>query len=267
MARALQAHYGNVYSKPRFPSVKEAICKWTGPDRDKTLEKVDVSSALIVEAMKQLSERAAPGPDGVPAILLRRCSSSLSVPLSVLWTVSMESGKVPGILKEGIITPVFKGGNRSDCADYRPIVLTSHVAKTFERVIVERLLRHLEECELMNPNQHGFRRGRSCTSQLLQHYYNVIRVLESGRDVDVVYLDFSKAFDKVDLGVLLLKLRGMGIKGALLSWLQAFLIGRRHRVSVDGHLSDWGQVISGVPQGTHRIRPNPLPCACARYRC
>ena len=133
MARALQVHYGNVYSKPRFPGVKEAIFKLTGPDRDKTLEKVYVSPALILEALKQLSDRAAPGPDGISAILLRRCSSSLSVPLSVLWTVSMGSGTAPGKLKEGIITPVFRGGSRSDCDDYRPIVSTSHVAEDLRK--------------------------------------------------------------------------------------------------------------------------------------
>ena len=74
--------------------------------------------------------------------------------------------------------------------------------------------------------------------------------MEEGSDVDVIYLDFSKAFDKVDIGILLCKLRALGIREPLFGWIQDFLTGRRQRVTVNGHLSRWSPVVSGVPQGT-----------------
>ena len=134
--------------------------------------------------------------------------------------------------------------------NYRPVVLTSHVAKVFERLVAGKLVDHLETERYLSPSQHGFRKGRSCSSQLAQHYWNVLRILEKGNEADVVYLDFSKAFDKVDLGLLLVKLKGMGIRGSLLGWIQDFLSNRMQRVVVEGHSSQWCEVVSGVLQGT-----------------
>ena len=78
----------------------------------------------------------------------------------------------------------------------------------------------------------------------------MLRVLEGGKDADVAKLDFSKAFDRVDHGLLLCKLKALGIKGRLVKWIESFLLGRRQRVLVDGHASDWSEMKSGVPQGT-----------------
>ena len=102
----------------------------------------------------------------------------------------------------------------------------------------------------MNPNQHGFRAGHSCLSQLLQHQDLITQLLEEGCNVDVVYLDFSKAFDKLDIKITLQKIHDMGITGKLFNWLQAFLSGRKQSVLVDGVKSDRVPVRSGVPQGS-----------------
>ena len=148
------------------------------------------------------------------------------------------------------MTPIYKGSNKSECASYRPVVLTSHISKVFERVGVDYLVRHLERGDLLSNSQHGLGRERSCASQLLQHQHTLLRWLESGNDDDVIYLDFSKAFDRVDYGILLTKLRGMKLRGFLFTWLQAFLLRRRQRVAVESHMSRWCLVRSGVPQGT-----------------
>ena len=103
--------------------------------------------------------------------------------------------------------------------------------------------------ELFNKNQHGFRAGRSCVSQLLEHQMKILSYLEEGKEVDVVYLDFAKAFDKVDYGVLLQKLKYVGISGSLLRWINSFLTGCKQRVCVEGVLSSPAPVVSGVPQG------------------
>ena len=102
----------------------------------------------------------------------------------------------------------------------------------------------------MNENQHGFRPGRSCLTQLLSHHDNIISLLEQGNNVDVVYLDFAKAFDKVDHKIVLAKAFNFGIRGKLLSWIKEFLSNRTQSVIVNGTLSSPRPVISGVPQGS-----------------
>ena len=102
----------------------------------------------------------------------------------------------------------------------------------------------------MNKNQHGFRSGRSCLTQLLAHHDNIISLLEGGMNVDVVYLDFAKAFDKVDHNLVLKKAQALGINGRLLSWLKQFLLNRTQSVVVNGKISSPQDVISGVPQGS-----------------
>ena len=250
MADALQDQYIDACSRPLIPDVANAIGEWAGPDREDTIDQVVLNRSNLREAMAKLSERSSAGPDGVPSILLKRCSEALLSPLHSLWTLSVETGNVPTKFKEGIVTPLFKGGDRGDCKNYRPIVLTSHICKVFERVIADQLVEYLEKGGFLSRNQHGFRKGRSCSSQLLQHQHTILRSLESGSEVDVIYLDFSKAFDKVDLGVLLLKLRALGVKNDLLAWLHSFLVDRRQKVVIVGCSSRWGEVVCGVPQGT-----------------
>ena len=106
------------------------------------------------------------------------------------------------------------------------------MVKSFEKIVAQRVMHHLETENLLGQRQHGFRRGRSCASQLAQQYHNVLRALENGEEVDVVYLDFSKAFDKVDIGILLWKLKSLGIGGALIDRIKSFLLGRKQKVVV-----------------------------------
>ena len=111
-------------------------------------------------------------------------------------------------------------------------------------------MNYLEDNNLFNSTQHGFRRGRSCLSQLLAHFEKVLTCLEDSQCVDVIYLDFSKAFDKVDHSVVLEKLRLFGITGKLHRWIKSFLVDRSQTVMVNGFLSNPVHVKSGVPQGS-----------------
>ena len=113
------------------------------------------------------------------------------------------------------VIPVHKKGSKDDIENYRPISLTCLVMKTFERIIRKGLVAYLEVNQKMNKNQHGFRQGRSCLSQLLEHYDNILKVLEEDNNADVIYLDFSKCFDKIDIGLLCHKLKRAGISSKL----------------------------------------------------
>ena len=124
----------------------------------------------------------------------------------------------------------------------------------FEKVVKKKITACLLENDLFNDNQHGFRSNRSCLSQLLCHYEEILSTLENGSCADVIYLDFSKAFDKVNFEVLLNKLRQLGIGGKLGRWLVSFLVGRHQHVSVIGVRSSLMEILSGVHVSVNSVR-------------
>ena len=128
----------------------------------------------------------------------------------------------PKKYKYTFIIGVYKGGDRSSPSQYRPIALTSHLAKTLERVVRLQMVEFMDKNNLFDPLQHGSRAGRSTISQMLEHYDEILEGLENNYNVDVVYIDFSKAYDKVDLGILTHKIRNMGFMGKLGEWLANF---------------------------------------------
>ena len=168
----------------------------------------------------------------------------------LIWQESYESGTIPEILKLALVTPVHKSGSRSEPSQYRPISLCSHLIKVMERMLRKQLIGFLEMNEKMDPNQHGSRGKRSCLSQLLEHHLEILDMLERGENVDSIYLDFSKAFDKCDINLLLQKIKILGITGKIGKWIHAFLTSRTQYIVVNGTKSNVSKVISGIPQGT-----------------
>jgi hypothetical protein len=119
-----------------------------------------------------------------------------------------------------------------------------------ESVIRDEMMSHLLSNNLLNASQHGFLPGKSCTTNLLEFMESVTREVDAGKPVDVVFLDFTKAFDKVPRERLLEKLRAHGIRGRALNWIRNWLTGRKQRVVLNGKCSTWAEVLSGVPQGS-----------------
>ena len=214
------------------------------------LQDIQFDESDIIEAISTISPNSAPGPDGFPAILLKKCKEQLSKPLKLFWRTCLDSGVTVDIHKKNNITPIFKAGDQGDPANYRPVSLTSHLTKVFEKIVRKNIIKHLDDNDLFNPSQHGFREGRSCLSQLLSHYDTILTQLEEGKDVDVIYIDFSKAFDKVDHTILLSKLKAIGLDGKILKWIESFLTNRKQVVVVDCATSEPADIKSGVPQGS-----------------
>ena len=204
----------------------------------------------VLEAIKKIPNGSSPGPDGVPPSLLKNGGTTIALWIYNIINLSFESGVIPDILKLGLIAPIHKGGSTSDPANFRPVSLTSHIVKTGERIVREKLVNYLEFIDKMDKSQHGSRKGRSTLSQLLEHHNEIIEMLENGENIDSIYLDFSKAFDKCDIGILMHKLKALGIKGRLGRWLHNFLSNRKQKVVVNGVSSSVTNVTSGVPQGT-----------------
>ena len=167
-----------------------------------------------------------------------------------MFTRSLEEGKLPPEWKKAKVTAVYKKGSKQDPGNYRPISLTSVVGKLMEKCIRDSLMNHLKNNKLLSDVQYGFRPGRSCQLQLLETIDKWSEEIDQSKSVDVIFLDFSKAFDSVPHTRLLTKLKAYGITGSLYRWLEDFVSGRTQQVSVQGAESEWVPVTSGVPQGS-----------------
>lgn len=143
------------------------------------------------------------------------------------------------------MTPIFKSGSRSNIENYRCIAILPTIGKFFESLVCELLTPHLKH--VITELQHGFFTGRSTTTNLIEFISYVVSIVESGGQVDVIYTDFSKAFDRVCHSYLIAKLKQIGIHSSFLNWIASYLRGRTQFVSLSGWKSRSFQVSSGVP--------------------
>ena len=213
-------------------------------------EEIVFTEEEVLKKLKKLKPEKSSGPDGMHPLILNKCADSIAHPLSMIFTKSYKEGRVPTDWKEANITPIFKKGNRNDPGNFRPVSLTSVVCKTMESIMKDSILRQVEEKEIMTPFQHGFRSGKSCLTNTLETLEAWTRLLDAGIGVDVVYLDYRKAFDTVPHGRLIRKLGSMGLGPETVEWIWDFLKNRKMRVQVNGSFSSWREVCSGVPQGS-----------------
>ena len=224
--------------------------KFTEYDYESSLENIDINEDKVRKLLKDLKVNKAAGPDGIPASILSYASEELAKPLSVLFCRSLDEGQLPEDWKLAYVTPIFKKGSKSSVNNYRPVSLTSIVCKTLEKIVREEMIKHLINNNLISEHQHGFVPGRSCTTQLLEAMDQWTNILDDNGSIDIVYMDYMKAFDSVPHRRLLLKLSSSGVKANVLSWVKDFLSNRKQRVVINGVKSSEANVTSGIPQGS-----------------
>ena len=221
-----------------------------GPSPFPDAPDITVNQAGVAKLLGRLNEHKAKGPDKIEAKLLRMAAAEISPAISLLFQASIKQGIIPAIWKRAFVSPIFKKGDKAAAANYRPISLTCILCKTLEHIIHSHLMKHLDLHNILADSQHGFRKKRSCKSQLIRTINDLAKGMNDKTQVDAILLDFAKAFDKVPRKRLLLKLDHYGIRGSTLAWVDAFLSDRSQCVVVDGQKSDSAPVLSGVPQGS-----------------
>lgn len=214
------------------------------------LHEVSVTEDHVLQTLLKLKPDKSPGPDNIHPMFLRETAYNIALPLTLIFRKSLDEGVLPEEWKCANITPIHKKGLRSEAENYRPISLTSAVCKVLETIIKKQMTTYLDSEGIITNHQHGFVRGRSCLTNLLYVFEDWTSNLDEGYGVDVIYLDYKKAFDTVPHKRLVNKLEHLGFAGGLLNWLKAFLINRTMRVVVNGSFSAWAVVLSGVPQGS-----------------
>ena len=217
---------------------------------DNVLSDIEVSEEDVFNLLRTLDPNKSAGDDEIHPRILKECAEELTAPLCMLFKKSIEAGTVPLSWKLGTITPLHKSDERDSAENYRPISLTSQVVKLLEKLIRKNVMDHLLSIGALSDEQHGFREKKSCMTNVLEALEFITKAVDDGLPVDEIFLDFKKAFDKVNHELLLYKLDKMGIKGNVLSWISSFLNDRMQRVRVNGSYSSWTSVTSGVPQGS-----------------
>ena len=214
------------------------------------LNSLIISKEDIVDQLKALDTTKAYGPDGVSPIFLKEGNDSLVNSLHRIFNLSLRLAKIPKLWKQANVVPIHKKELRSKMDNYRPVSLLSVVGKILERIIFKYVFNFFRDNFVITLFQSGFLPGHSTVTQLLEVYNELCKAVDKGREVRVIFLDISKAFDRVWHKGLIFKLQQSGISGQLLSWFIDYLQDRFQRVVVNGQQSEWKEIKAGVPQGS-----------------
>lgn len=208
-----------------------------------------IGSENLLDKLKSLDLRKGPGPDGIPPIFIYKCAPALVSPLTRIFNKSLSSGIFPDLWKKAKVIPIYKSDEKDNVKNYRPISILSTFAKVFESLVCPYIQTHFKL--YLSDSQHGFVGSRSTCTNLATFTEMLSDAIDRGKQIDVIYTDFSKAFDRVPHHILLSKLSAYGITGTLYNWLKSYLENRFFFVAVNGFESGTYKTSSGVPQGSH----------------
>ena len=245
-ANILNYQFSSVFNQ----SENITTIKDKGPSPYAAMPQINITIPTVFKLLKNLNVHKATGPDNVSTRLLKTVAAQISPSLTTFFQASLNQGRLPKQWKQANVVPIFKKGEKSCAANYRPVSLTSVCCKVLEHILSSSIMKHLKQHNILTDAQHGFRKERSCETQLILTLHDLARSIDNNEQMDVILLDFSKAFDKVPHERLLHKTKHYGIQDNTLAWLRDFLSGRSQKVLVEGMESSIAPVLSGVPQGS-----------------
>lgn len=240
----------NIYFQSVFTHDNNALPSLRSSNPELSVDDLVISTDGILNLILKLDTKKCTGPDNIPNSFLVRYALWCSRYLTIIFNKSLSSSTVPESWKLAKVLPLHKSGNRQLLSNYRPISLTSNSGKLLEHIIHKHITEFLESNNLLSCTQHGFRRGFSTITQLVEFSHDIISNLDIGNQIDALFIDFSKAFDTVIHSKLIGKLEVLLNNPQLIDWLASFLNSRSQFVSFNSKSSSAVEVTSGVPQGS-----------------
>jgi hypothetical protein len=221
-----------------------------GPSPYPQIDDLTVEPNGVLKQLQSLNSNKASGPDEIPARMLHEYAEEVCEMLAHIFQQTYDTGTLPNDWTKARVVGIYKKGKKSTPSNYRPVSLTCICCKVMEHIVLSHMAKHLATNNILIDNQHGFRAKLSCETQLIESINDWASNIDKKLQTDVLFLDFSKAFDKVAHLKLLHKIRYYGIDGKTNRWIGGFLLGRTQQVSVNGTTSPPAEVLSGVPQGS-----------------
>jgi len=207
----------------------------------------------VERLLKSLDGSKAAGPDGISPLYLKRCSSSFVLPITKIINESLSTGTFPDEFKTATVCPIHKSGDRTDASNYRPVSLLPIVSKLVEKVVHRQLMAFIEdnsELHLLPPEQFAYRKMHSCEDLLTLATSRWMTSIDEGEQCGIVFVDMSKAFDRVNHQTLINELHAMGLRGSVLNWFMTYLRGRQQSVKIGSAQGPVTPCTRGVPQGS-----------------
>lgn len=270
-AQLFADYFKSIYSRIPPKLNPEESSTRAGKDCGLNIDIRSITDKDLYRALEKIKPKRSAGPDGIPPYIARDCRSVFVEPLLYIYNLCLASCTYPEAWKLSRVVPVPKNSSGSNVSDYRPIAVLSVFGKLFESVLYQ-LIINQTDCHLSDA-QHGFRKGRSTTTNLLSFWSFTTSVVDNGHQVDTAYFDFRRAFDTVDNDVLLHKFAAAGFTPSLLKFFSCYLRNRRQYVQYNGCNSKQYYTYSGIGQGSNLgplaflIFINDLPNAVSAARC
>ncbi|CAG5041018.1 unnamed protein product, partial [Parnassius apollo] len=205
VAEVFAEHFSNVFEREPLEELPALDPNLRATE---VMEDIMFTESKVQAAIKEMIIDSSPGPDEIPVHVLKNCG--IDSYLASVMQKSYDKGVLPYLWKTALVTPVYKKGNKLDPANYRPISLTSVVCKVIEKIIVKHMRQFLNKQQTIGKQQHGFYPHRSTISSLMSCLSSWVNSQNDREPIDVIYLDYEKAFDKVPIGRLLHKLEYVG---------------------------------------------------------
>jgi hypothetical protein len=193
------------YFEKNFSSPSMTDFQFNNPCNNNYIHLPSISTDDILRHLLKLKPSSASGEDALPGFILKDCAQILVTPLHFLYNLILTTSVYPCLWKVGKICPIFKSGKKNIISNYRPVTILPHISKVFESIIYSYVYTNVQN--VISEHQHGFFRGRSTSTNLSCISHFISAALDKNTQVDVIYTDFSKAFDRIDHNILLNKLR------------------------------------------------------------
>jgi len=244
--------FNHFFSQQCKPVMNNSVLPILTYHTNKRIDHINIEPGEIISLIRKINPNKATGSDGISGQMLLLCDDSVILPLSIIFANILSTQIYPDMWKLANVTPIFKKGDKQLIKNYRPISLLPICGKILEKIIFNNLYSYLHGNNLITKNQSGFRPGDSTTNQLLYFVDEIHKAFDSTESLEVraVFLDISKAFDKVWHKGLLFKLEQNGITGRLRKLMENYLSNRKQRVVLNNFNSEFSEIESGVPQGS-----------------